>query len=80
MPVYWGASNIADYVPKEAFIDRRGFGSDEELFAHLKAIGRAEYESYLAAAQNFFSSPEAQRFSSENFVQTVLDEIRRVAP
>ena len=30
IPVYLGADNISDHVPKNCFISRRDFGSDEE--------------------------------------------------
>jgi hypothetical protein len=31
VPVYWGASNVLDYVDPEAFVDRRRFASNSEL-------------------------------------------------
>jgi hypothetical protein len=79
VPVYWGATNIADYVSKDAFIDRTAFASNEELYAFLQNMDRETYEGYLAAAKSYFKTEGAQRFSCDHFVQTVLSEVKKVA-
>lgn len=37
VPVYLGASNICEYVPKSSFVDRRDFASDQEVYDFLKS-------------------------------------------
>lgn len=76
VPIYWGASNIAEYVSKEAWIDRRDFATDEDLYVFLQSIDRKTYEAYLSAAKEYLASPGAQRFSSERFVETVLKAVK----
>ncbi len=70
VPVYWGAPNVTDYIPAEAFIDRRQFKDDAELYAFLKSITPEQYERYLDAAAAYLKSEKAQLFTSENFVRS----------
>ncbi len=65
IPVYWGASNIEDYIPKECFIDRRQFNTLEELYAFLKAMTKEEFEDYLVHIRTFLSSTAAQKFTQQ---------------
>lgn len=75
VPIYWGASNIAEYIPKTCFIDRRDFASMEDLHAYIKTMPKERYEAYLEAIRNFLSSPKAQLFSKEHYLQTVCDAL-----
>ena len=72
IPVYWGASNVTDYIPKECFIDRRDFKSNRQLYKHLKKITEKEYEAYLRSAERFLESETARLFSREHFAKTFL--------
>jgi hypothetical protein len=69
VPIYWGASNIEEYVPADCFIDRRKFKSNEELYAFLKQMTKNEYEGYLKRITKWLGSEEAKRFSVDNFVK-----------
>ena len=75
VPVYWGASNVNDYIPKNCFIDRTQFASNEELYQYLKNMNAQEYEEYICAIKSFLQSPQAQRFSIDNFIFTVVEAI-----
>lgn len=75
VPVYWGASNILNYVPKECFIDRRLFSSDEELYYYLKNMDRVTYERYLVAILHYLESPQAKLFSLDNFINIIMNNI-----
>jgi len=77
VPVYWGAPNITDFIPKECFIDRRDFHSHQHLHSHLKSMRRETYEGYLTAIRKFLASPEAQRFSIDYFVKSVVDQVKK---
>ncbi len=75
VPVYYGASNIALSIPKECFIDRTDFKSDEELYNYLKSMNEVDYQRYIQNIQKFLTSEEAQSYSIETFVKTVIDQI-----
>ncbi len=72
VPIYWGASNVTDYIPEGCFIDRRKFADHEELYKFLKAITKEEYEAYQDSAQEFLNSDQAKVFSKEHFVDNFL--------
>ena len=77
IPVYWGANNITDYVPKQCFIDKRDFPSYEALYAHIKTMSDEEYLSRLNSIQEFLHSPQAKQFSSKYVINNVLCTILR---
>lgn len=72
VPIYWGAENITKYVDKEAFIDRRKFKSDKELFEFLNNIGEKEYDKYLSVIEKYLTSDNYKLFLSENFADTII--------
>lgn len=72
VPVYWGASNVTDYIPAECFIDRRSFASDQALYDFLKGVSQEQYEAYVSASHAFLLSEKAQLFSVRHFVETFL--------
>lgn len=75
VPIYWGATNIEEYVPKACFIDRRDFDSESEVYRYIKGMDKEKYQAYLDAAAKFLQSPEAQLFSDENFVEIVSSHL-----
>jgi alpha(1,3/1,4) fucosyltransferase len=76
VPVYLGASNIALYIPKSCYIDRRDFDNDTALYEYMQGMTRAQYEQYIENIQKFLTSDQAQKFSSDHFVKTVMDSFR----
>jgi len=77
VPVYLGAINIGKFIPKECFVDRREFSSEESLYNFLKNMDRDTYNTYLIAIQKYLSSPESKIFSIDCFVDTITKEIFR---
>jgi hypothetical protein len=73
VPVYWGASNITDYVPDNCFIDRRKYNNNEELYNHLKTMPDTEYVEYLDHIETYLNSEQAQQFSAKNFAKTIVE-------
>lgn len=72
IPVYWGANNIADFIPPECYIDRRKFRSHEELHAFMVGLSEKEYLMYRTAIHEFLNSSLAYRFSAECFARTIV--------
>jgi len=77
VPIYWGASNIEQYIPKNCYILRENFASTKSLVTYLEHMTEAEYISYLSNARKFLSSPAARQFSSEKMVETILSVIEK---
>lgn len=78
VPIYYGASNIGDYVPKECFVDFREFDSYQKLYQFMKDMDRKTYESYLAAARRYFDTPAIQRHSVEQISQMLVNHVKLV--
>lgn len=73
VPVYWGASNIENYIPANCFIDRRTFTSLRDLYAFLCNMPQETYETYMSNIENFVNSTQAQVFSACAFIDTFLE-------
>lgn len=75
VPVYWGANNVTDHVPKDCFIDRRNFGNTEEVYRFLKNITEQDFMRYQQRIVDFLQSEAAYPFSSECFAETIVNTI-----
>lgn len=75
VPVYCGASNITDYIPKNCYILREAFESDQKLYEFLQSMKEEEYNQYLENIRNFLMSEQAQLFSFDHFVDMMMDII-----
>ena len=73
VPIYLGAPNITDYVPRECFIDRREFASYDELYAFLKNMSEETYNTYMKNIETFLSSERALAFSMEGVVEGLVE-------
>lgn len=80
VPIYWGASNITNYVPENCFIDRRKFGSNSELYLFLKSMPDRLYMEYLERIEAYLNSDDAKQFRSETFAQTIVENCLSCAP
>ena len=69
IPIYWGAPDIGDYVPAEAFIDFRRFAGYAELREFLHGLTSAEINAYREAARSFVESPRFHPFTAHAFVE-----------
>lgn len=76
IPIYWGASNITDFVPKNCFIDRRDFASFDEVLSYIRSMDAQTYETYLTNIRAFLASDQAKLFSQEMFNVIFLEAIR----
>jgi hypothetical protein len=75
IPIYWGASNIERYIPKNCYLLREDFSSMKSLVAYLQGMKEAEYNQYLANARKFLSSSAAHQFTQEKFIDILIDQI-----
>jgi hypothetical protein len=77
VPIYWGAQNIADFIPKECFIDRRDFSNQQSLYAYLKGMTSEVYKSYQDSIYEFLRSDKILPFKAETYANCVVEEIIR---
>lgn len=73
IPIYLGAPNIEDYIPKNCFIDYRNFKSDDEMYQFIKHMSKEQYLQYLDNIRSFLNSEKAQVFSLNIFYKVISD-------
>lgn len=79
IPIYIGAPDVADYIPRETFIDRRRFGDEAELYRHLMLMSPAEHEERLLAIEDFVRGPRIRRFGPDHLTNIILEHIVKPA-
>jgi len=73
VPIYWGASNVTAYIPKNCFIARQNFASMDDLMNYLRNMKEVEYNHYLKNIRLFLESKQAQKFTQTNFCNTLVE-------
>lgn len=71
IPIYWGAGNINEYIPKECYIDRREFNSEDELYNYLKNMSENEYNERLNKIKEYLNSEEYKKFLPKEYAQNI---------
>ena len=75
VPIYWGASNIEEVLPKDCFLDRRQFKDDLELVTFLEKMSKEEWEGYVERGGRFLLSETAKKFTVEAYAQSVVEAV-----
>jgi len=80
VPVYLGANNITDHIPKECFIDKRAFDSYEKLYEFINNMPDSDYLGYLHHIEDYLRSsmshPYAAEYFAKTIVETILDDVK----
>jgi hypothetical protein len=76
VPVYLGAPDIEQYVPREAFIDMRQFASYRDLERFLENIDEAAWRRHVGAAAEFLKSSRYAPFTQAHFAREIVDALR----
>ena len=74
VPVYWGASDINNYIPKNTFIDRRNFLDHKKLYEYIKNMPEQEFIDYQRNISDFLKN-KSSNFSCEKFSHTIVSKI-----
>ena len=74
VPIYWGAKDIEDYIPKECFIDRRKFNDHEDLYKLLKNMPEEKFLNYQKNIKNFLNNT-SEKFTCREFAKTISTKI-----
>ena len=75
VPIYFGAPNITDYIPKNCFIDYRDFSNYDQIYNFITSMREEKYNEYITAISNFLKSEKVYPFSAECFVDTIITEV-----
>jgi hypothetical protein len=77
IPIYWGASNIEEYIPKTCFIDYREFENIEDLYDYISNMSKREYINYINSIQKYLNSKEVDKFRTNNFIEIILNLLKK---
>lgn len=84
IPIYLGAPDILDYIPKDCFIDARDFGgkgheSQKRIWDFMKNMDKDTYNKYIQAGENYINNnPKYKLFSVENVVNTIMEQVNKL--
>jgi hypothetical protein len=76
IPIYLGAPDISDFVPKEAFIDLREFVNLDELNSYLAHITESQALIMVNAARAYLKGEIGLKYSYENWAHNVMNLVR----
>lgn len=77
VPIYQGADDILDYVPKECFIDYSQFTSMSELADFLVHMSEEEYSVYLEAMHDFLESDMIRKLDGAEYAKNIYHVITK---
>lgn len=78
VPIYKGASNIEEVIPKECYISYDDFNSLEQMESFLKNMSEKEYNNYLTAIDKLLSSDIQKSFSSDMFCENICSVLYKI--
>lgn len=80
IPIYWGASNIEKYIPKDCFIDFRDFDYDyEKLLNFLNSIDEKRYNHYIKNIERLLSDKKfVSTWFEEGFAKFFLEDVLEI--
>lgn len=71
VPVYWGAPDISERVPRDCFIDRRDFQSHADMVDRLRTMDESEHLEFVERIGAFLRSDAARPYSAQAFGETL---------
>lgn len=76
VPIYWGASDIEKYIPKNCFIDFRDFGNYGKLLNYITSLDEGVYNDYIKNIQKLLSNKKfIETWFEDQFVEFFYDKI-----
>jgi hypothetical protein len=75
VPIYWGANNIEEHIPKDCFIDYTQFSGLEEMYKYLKYMPDDVYQKYLDNIDKYLNSEACYSYSIEFFSNKIVDSV-----
>jgi len=76
VPIYWGASNIESYVPKNCFIDYRKINDVDELYKYISSIDKDSYQEYINNINKYLDSDKIKFFGTQYFYQSIQNMLK----
>lgn len=78
VPIYYGAPNVADYIPEGCFIDVRKTDDYGKILDTMQQMTYDQYMGYMQAMSDFVHSEKSEQFKNSFFVDNMINHIRDV--
>jgi alpha(1,3/1,4) fucosyltransferase len=79
IPIYYGAPNIADYIPTDCFIDYKKFNNLKSLDLFLMEMPFNEKTRMRKEIACFLNSKNYDKFTSIGFCKTIINNIEQIS-
>ena len=77
VPIYFGASNITDYIPEDCFIDLRKFQNYSSLYHYLSSMKSYNHDLIIDKIENYLESESYKNnFHVNKFTSILLNHIK----
>lgn len=77
VPIYWGASNIEQYIPKGCYILKTDFPSYQALYDFLKQMTKETYQTYIDNMKAYLASDAINVYSDKAFCDVIEAMLKR---
>lgn len=67
IPIYLGASNILNYIPKNTFINMNDFKNLDEMLTYINNLNDNDIKDYLTNIKLFLKDIKSKKFSPDHF-------------
>jgi len=75
IPIYLGAPDVENFIPKDTFIDMREFKNFDDLNKHLLEISEEKALEMIKAGRRFLETKEGRLYSYEGFAEFIKNLI-----
>lgn len=78
VPIYFGAPNIGELVPKDLFIDFRNYKSLNDLYIFMKSFTAKQAVDMFLKQEEFLKSSASYNFRVSKFVETIVPQLPNI--
>ena len=79
IPIYWGASNIENYIPKDCFIDFREFKEYKKLLDFINSIDEVKYNEYIKNIEKLLKDKKFLKpWFEDGFANFFLEDVLEI--
>jgi hypothetical protein len=71
IPLYWGGVDVTNYIPKDTFIWREDFDSNEEMLRFIKEMSIEEIQCRIDKIKKFLNSEKMNWFWEDNYIEMI---------
>ena len=74
VPIYMGADNVNDYIPKGCFINKKDFDTYDDLYNYLISMDEKTYNKYIINIEKYLKSDKYKKYFSSKASALVLKD------